>query len=126
MSIRESGCRPSKTQKQNKHRQICKKENGSKWKFDLTYNWVGKQRLPKHEMSIIKSGYSPNYSLVNSQITRVFSKKLEMYLGGENIGSYKQEKPVLGGYPFGTDFDTSIVYAPIHGSLFYVGLRFNN
>ena len=22
-----------------------------------------------------------------------------MYLGGENIGSYKQEKPVLGGYP---------------------------
>ena len=41
------------------------KENGSKWKFDLTYNWVGKQRLPKHELSIIKSGYSPNYSLVN-------------------------------------------------------------
>ena len=102
------------------------KENGSKWKFDLTYNWVGKQRLPKHELSIIKSGYSPNYSLVNSQITRVFSKKFEMYLGGENIGSYKQEKPVLGGYPFGTDFDTSLVYAPIHGSLIYLGLRFNN
>ena len=102
------------------------KENGSKWKFDLTYNWVGKQRLPKHELSIIKSEYSPNYSLVNSQITRVFSNKFEMYLGGENIGSYKQEKPVLGGYPFGTDFDTSLVYAPIHGSLIYLGLRFNN
>ena len=102
------------------------KENGSKWKFDLTYNWVGKQRLPKHELSIIKSEYSPNYSLVNSQITRVFSNKFEMYLGGENIGSYKQEKPVLGGYPFRTDFDTSLVYAPIHGSLIYLGLRFNN
>ena len=22
------------------------KENGSKWKFDFTYNWIGKQRLP--------------------------------------------------------------------------------
>jgi outer membrane receptor for ferrienterochelin and colicins len=48
-------------------------------------------------------------------------------LGGENIGSYKQEVILfLGGYPFGTDFDTSLVYAPIHGSLIYLGLRFNN
>jgi hypothetical protein len=47
-----------------------------------------------------------------------------VYLGGENIGGYKQDKPILGD-PFGTDFDTSIVYAPIHGSLFYLGLRLN-
>lgn len=98
------------------------KSNGSKWKFDLTYNWVGKQRIPKHNLSLVK-GFSSSYSLLNSQITKVFSKKFELYVGGENISNYKQDKPVLGGYPFGTDFDTSIVYAPIHGSLFYIGLR---
>ena len=98
------------------------KKNGSKWKFDLTYNWIGKQRIPKHNLSLVK-GFSNSYSLLNSQITKVFSKKFELYLGGENISNYKQDKPVLGGYPFGTDFDTSIVYAPLHGSLFYIGLR---
>ena len=98
------------------------KSNGSKWKFDLTYNWVGKQRIPKHNLSLVK-GFSSSYSLLNSQITKVFSKKFELYVGGENMSNYKQDKPVLGGYPFGTDFDTSIVYAPIHGSLFYIGLR---
>ena len=102
------------------------KENGSKWKFDLTYNWIGTQRLPSHTELIDFDGYSPNYSLVNSQITRVFSNKFEMYVGGENIGGYTQSNPIVGDYPFGTDFDTSIVYAPIHGALFYVGLRFNN
>jgi len=102
------------------------RKNGSKWKFDFTYNWIGKQRLPSHTELIEFEGYSPNYSLVNSQITRVFSNKFEMYIGGENIGSYTQNNPIVGGYPFGTDFDTSIVYAPIHGALFYIGLRFNN
>ena len=103
-----------------------KRKNGSKWKFDFTYNWIGKQRLPSHTELIDFEGYSPNYSLLNSQITRVFSNKFEMYIGGENIGGYTQSNPILGGYPFGTDFDTSIVYAPIHGALFYIGLRFNN
>ena len=99
-------------------------DKGAQWKFDLTYNWIGKQRIPFHELSIEKNGYSPSYSLLHAQITKVFSEKFEIYLGGENIGSYKQDKPILGD-PFGTDFDTSIVYAPIHGSLFYLGLRFN-
>ena len=99
-------------------------DKGAQWKFDLTYNWIGKQRLPFHELSIEKNGYSPSYSLLHAQITKVFSEKFEIYLGGENIGSYKQDKPILGD-PFGTDFDTSIVYAPIHGSLFYLGLRLN-
>ena len=56
----------------------------------------------------------------------MFSNKFEIYVGGENIGGYTQNNPIVGGYPFGTDFDTSIVYAPIHGALFYIGLRFNN
>ena len=100
-------------------------KNGSKWKFDLTYNWIGKQRLPSHSELDDFNGNSPSYSLINSQITKVYSDKFEIYVGGENIGAYSQSNPILGN-PFGTDFDTSLIYAPIHKALFYVGLRFNN
>lgn len=55
----------------------------------------------------------------------MFSNKLEAYVGGENIGSYTQKNPILGANdPFGNDFDSSIIYAPISGSMFYLGLRF--
>ena len=99
------------------------RENGSKWKFDLTYNWIGTQRLTSHTELVDFDGYSPSYSLLNSQITREFSNKLEVYIGGENIGGYTQSNPIIGGDPFGADFDTSLIYAPIHGALFYLGLR---
>jgi len=48
-----------------------------------------------------------------------------MYVGGENIGNYRQDKAVLGSdNPFGPNFDTSIVYAPVFGQMYYAGLRF--
>jgi len=59
------------------------------------------------------------------QITRVFSKQFEVYLGGENLGNYKQLNPIISADdPFGSTFDTSLVYAPIFGKMFYAGLRF--
>ena len=62
---------------------------------------------------------------MNAQITRTFSSKFEVYLGGENIGNYTQDKAVLGAdNPFGATFDTSIVYAPVFGQMYYAGLRF--
>lgn len=101
------------------------KENGSRWKYDFTYNWIGEQRLPFHSSLSSMNGYSKSYNLFNSQLTRVFSNKLEAYLGGENIGNYTQKNPILGAKdPFGIDFDSSIIYAPISGSMFYLGLRF--
>ena len=37
----------------------------------------------------------------------------------------KQKNPILASdNPFGANFDTSIVYAPIFGRMFYSGLRF--
>ena len=62
--------------------------------------------------------------MINSQITRIFSEKFEIYLGGENLNNYKQEKPILdSSNPFGINFDSTIVYAPIQGSMYYIGLR---
>ena len=62
---------------------------------------------------------------MNTQITRTFSSTFEVYIGGENIGNYRQDKAILGANnPFGANFDTSITYAPIFGQMYYAGLRF--
>ena len=102
--------------------------NGRQWKFDFTYNWLGKQQLPNTASNPEKDRlpkFSPAVYVFNTQITRTFSSTFEMYLGGENIGNYRQDKAILGAdNPFGATFDTSIVYAPIFGQMYYVGLRF--
>ena len=99
-------------------------EKGSQWKADWTYHFVGEQRLPTNSRDGV--GFlSKSYGLLNMQITRVFSTQFEVYLGGENLGNYKQLNPIVGSEnPFGTTFDTSLVYAPIFGKMFYAGLRF--
>ena len=99
-------------------------EKGSQWKADWTYHFVGEQRLPTNSRDGV--GFlSKSYGLLNMQITRVFSTQFEVYLGGENLGNIKQLNPIVGAEnPFGTTFDTSLVYAPIFGKMFYAGLRF--
>lgn len=105
-----------------------KKDNGSQWKFDYTFNWLGKQRLPITSSNPVMyqlADYSPSYSLMNAQVTRVFSKKFEVYLGGENLTGYTQAYPILASdTPFSQYFDTSIVYAPVLRAMYYAGLRF--
>ena len=65
------------------------------------------------------------YSLLNMQMTKVFNKKFEIYLGGENLTNERQENPILASdNPFGAEFDSTIIYAPIFGRMFYAGLRF--
>ncbi len=99
------------------------KENKAQWKFDVTYNFIGAQRLPN--TNGVLSGFSEAYNLLNSQVTKVFSDKFEIYIGAENITNYKQENPVLGSEdPFGVNFDSTIIYGPIFGSSFYAGFRF--
>lgn len=120
---------------QQKHRffmnasyETNKNENGGLWKFDSTYNLIGEQRLPNtstNPVALQLPEYSNGYSLLNAQITKVFSDKFEVYIGGENITNVKQENPILGSDdPFGANFDSTIVYAPIFGSAYYAGFRF--
>ncbi|WP_158974454.1 TonB-dependent receptor [Cellulophaga sp. L1A9] len=104
------------------------KENGTQWRADYTVHALGKQRLPNtstNELANQLGDYAAAYSLMNAQITRVFSKSFEVYVGGENLTDYTQDNPVLSADdPFGSNFDTSIVYAPIMGRMFYAGFRF--
>ena len=104
------------------------KEKGKQWKFDFTYNWMGKQRLPNTstnpEPYRLKE-YSNPFSVMNAQITRTFSGVFEAYVGGENIGNYKQKNAILGANdPFGSYFDSSMIYAPVFGQMYYAGIRF--
>ncbi|MFD0989117.1 TonB-dependent receptor domain-containing protein [Mariniflexile jejuense] len=98
------------------------------WRFDATFNWLGAQRFSSTESNPVQyqlSEYTPTVGTLNAQITKVFSPKFEVYLGGENITNVRQDNPVLGANdPFGTNFDTTFVYGPIFGSMYYAGLRF--
>jgi len=98
------------------------------WRFDVTFNWLSDQRyanttsnpaqyqLPKR---------TPSVGTLSTQITKVFSPKFEVYLGGENITNLRQPNPILGAdASFGANFDSTFVYGPIFGSMYYVGLRF--
>lgn len=105
------------------------KENGSQWKFDLTYNWLGSSRYANTSASPVefqRPERAPSIGTLNTQITKVFSKTFEVYLGGENITNQRQTNPVISADdPFGANFDSTFVYGPIFGSMYYAGLRFN-
>ena len=98
------------------------------WKFDLTYNFIGEQRLPDTSTNPVEyqlGEYSNSYSLLNTQITKVFTEKFEIYFGVENLTDLKQKNPILASDdPFGDSFDSTIIYAPIFGRMLYSGLRF--
>ncbi len=106
------------------------KEEGefSHWKFDVTYNWLSEQRFASTSSNPIELRLpeeSPTVGTLNAQVTKVFSPKFEIYVGGENITNVRQDNPILGADdPFGSNFDTTFVYGPIFGSMYYAGLRF--
>jgi outer membrane receptor for ferrienterochelin and colicin len=104
------------------------RDNGSQWKFDVTYNWLSQQRFPDTNMNPIEfrlPDSTPTVGTVNTQVTKVFSNQFEIYVGGENITDVRQDNPILSPEnPFGSNFDTNFVYGPIFGYMYYAGLRF--
>ena len=103
-------------------------ETKRKWKFDYTLNWQGEKRVPftQSNPEIYQArATSPNYFLMNAQITKVFKKGFELYAGMENIANYKQKHPILASDdPFGDFFDSSLVWGPIFGRNTYLGIRY--
>ena len=103
-------------------------DKGKNWKYDLTFNHVGEQRLPSTETN--PSEYqlfeiSETLNLINTQITRVFNDSFQIYLGVENLTNYRQKNTILAGDdPFGDYFDAAYTYGPIFGRISYLGLRY--
>ena len=98
-----------------------------KWQFDFTTQFNGGGRIPStlsnpSEYQLAES-YNP-YTIFNAQITKYF-KHWEIYLGSENISNFKQASPIVAAHdPFGNYFDSSLIWGPVHGRKFYLGVRF--
>jgi outer membrane receptor for ferrienterochelin and colicin len=103
-------------------------ENGKQWRFDATFNWLSEQRFSStvsNSLAYQLPEYTPTLGTLNAQITHVFSSRFEVYLGGENVTNFRQENPILGANdPFGANFDSTFVFGPIFGAVYYMGLRF--
>lgn len=112
----------------NVAKETRKNKLGSYWKFDITAQWVGKQRLPQtleNPEAYQRGEYSSDYLLLNGQITYLLRKKWEFYLGGENLTNYKIANPIVASNdPFSKYFDASMVWGPVFGRMIYLGARF--
>ena len=94
------------------------------WIFDYTINSIGSSRIP--ENSNISEENSKPFNLHNTNITRKF-KNFDFYLGAENILNYVQKNPIIDGDNWSdnnSDFDASMIYAPISGLTLYSGIRY--
>lgn len=103
-------------------------DKGKQWKFDWTMNLIGKQKLPftgSNPVAYQAREWSPSLTLMNAQVTHSFSPVFEVYVGGENITNYRQQDAIVGAHDaFGTYFDSSMIYGPVFGAMYYAGLRF--
>lgn len=83
-----------------------------RWNFSFTTQYNGASRLPNTKENPVEyqlPEFSPDYFILHAQITRKF-KKMEFYVGCENLTNYKQNNPILASDdPFGKYFDTSII-----------------
>lgn len=88
------------------------------WHFDATLQLNGGGRIVGHERFHA-------YEQLQAQVTRDF-RHLSVYVGGENLTNFRQKNPIRGAdNPWGRNFDATLVWGPVHGPLFYVGLRYN-
>ena len=102
------------------------------WRFNTTLTWYGPQRIAGGKDTIyftnnlkqIKDKYSPNFFLLNAQISKTFKKEFELYIGAENILNFKQQNPIQDAIqPFSENFDAGLVWGPIFGRIIYGGFR---
>lgn len=93
--------------------------NLQKWIFDFTAQLNGPSAKPQ----FLGGGQSNSYGLFYFQITKKF-RGLDLYGGVENIGDYTQSNPIIEAEnPFSKDFNAAMIWAPLMGRMFYVGMR---
>jgi outer membrane receptor for ferrienterochelin and colicins len=98
------------------------------WAFDYTVQRIGQQRIPNTTSNLIAyqlKSFSDPYILMNAQVTKDFGAKWSAYLGVENIGDFKLNNPIVAAdQPFGQYFDSSMVWGPVFGQMWYAGFRY--
>ena len=96
------------------------------WLFDASFLLNGDGRIPSTKQNPIeyrREDNFPAYLIVNAQVTKKISV-FDIYLGAENLTNYKQINPIIAATdPFGEYFDASMIWGPIDGTKFYIGVR---
>ncbi len=97
------------------------------WQFDATLQLNGGGRMP--EPYTLADGTPSwdrrfhSFEQLSAQITRWF-RHWSVYVGGENLTNFKQKKSIYGtSDPWGKDFEPTLVWGPVHGRMFYAGVR---
>ena len=99
------------------------------WQCDATLQLNGGGRMPSRY--ILEDG-TPSWSArygsfeqLSVQITRYF-RRWSIYVGGENLTNFKQKNPIIdAANPWGENFDSTMIWGPVHGAKAYIGIRFN-
>ncbi|MFI3316818.1 MAG: TonB-dependent receptor [Rikenellaceae bacterium] len=96
-----------------------------RWVFDVTAQYNGSMRLPTQTGALADSSYSPSYPMFYAQVSRRI-RNVDLYAGCENIANYYQPTPIIAASdPYSTAFNSSVVWGPLMGRKFYIGLRYN-
>lgn len=99
------------------------------WQFDTTLQLNGGGRMPAPYM-LPDGSYSwgdrfKAFPQLNFQATRWF-RHFSIYIGAENLTNFKQKNPIISASdPWGPNFDSSMIWGPVHGRMFYAGIRLN-
>lgn len=97
------------------------------WKFDYTVQWYGPKRIPftgSNPQEYQLEEQSPSFFIMNAQVSKTWKERFEIYLGAENLLGYIQENPILASDdPFGSYFDSSLIWGPVSGRMIYAGIR---
>jgi hypothetical protein len=103
---------------------------GTNWDINFITQFVGKQLFPEHPFIpntidlTNHVGNTPSYQLYNIHINKKFSDRFEFYFGGENLGNFTQENPIIDHEnPFSDYFNASHIYGPTLGIRGYMGIK---
>lgn len=99
------------------------------WEFDATLQLNGGGHLPS--AYTLADGIPSwnttyhSYEQLSAQITRWF-RHFSVYIGGENLTGFRQKIPIFAAEnPWSSDFEPTLAWGPVHGAVFYAGIRVN-
>jgi outer membrane receptor for ferrienterochelin and colicin len=96
------------------------------WLFDTSFLLNGDGRVPSTKENPEQYQRSDSFSEfvnINAQVTKKIDI-VDIYFGVENLLDFTQDNPIIASDdPFGEYFDASMVWGPVDGRKFYLGLR---
>lgn len=94
--------------------------SNQKWRFSTTLLLNGSSRIPS--LTGRSENYSPFYPVLHAQINYLPNKKMDFYIGAENITSYNQSDRIyFANNVENKSFDAGMIWGPMDLRRMYVG-----